>query len=56
MTGVAQIDWTMTAADLATAAAVNALLAGSVDAIVRGIDRLSQRRYGGRLIGHRVLR
>jgi rod shape-determining protein MreD len=56
MTGVAEIDWTMTAADLATAAAVNALLAGSVDAIVRGIDRLSQRRYAGRLIGHRVLR
>jgi rod shape-determining protein MreD len=56
MTGVAHVDWPATAADTAAAAAINALLAGSIDAVVRGIDRLPQRRYAGRLIDRRVLR
>jgi rod shape-determining protein MreD len=56
MTGVGQVHWPSTAVDAAAVAAANVLLARPVDALVHGIDRLVQRRYAGRLIGHRVLR
>jgi rod shape-determining protein MreD len=56
VTGVAQVSWPMLAADAAIGAALNALLARWVDALVRGIDRLAERRYSGRVIGHKVLR
>jgi rod shape-determining protein MreD len=55
-TGVARVDWAATAFDAAITAAINGFLAGAIDATVRGIDRLAQRRYTGRLIGHKVLR
>jgi rod shape-determining protein MreD len=56
VTGVAPAQWPSVGIDAAVAVILNALLARPVDAVVRGIDRLTQRRYTGRVIGHRVLR
>ncbi len=56
VTGVAAITWIRLTGETAVAAALNALLAGWVDVLVRSIDRLAQRRYEGRTIGHKVLR
>ncbi|MDR7418674.1 MAG: rod shape-determining protein MreD [Armatimonadota bacterium] len=56
VTGVVVVSWSLLAADSAIAAAMNAVLAGPVDALVRWIDRVTQRRYSGRVIGHKVLR
>jgi rod shape-determining protein MreD len=55
-TGVAAVSWLRLAGDTAIAAAMNAVLAGPVDALVRWIDRATQRRYSGRVIGHKGLR
>jgi rod shape-determining protein MreD len=56
VTGVAAITWVRLVGETVVAAALNALLAGWVDALIRSIDRLAQRRYEGRVIGHKVLR
>jgi rod shape-determining protein MreD len=56
VTGVVTVSWPLLIADAAIGAAVNALLAGWVDVFVRGVDRLAERRYTGRVIGHKVLR
>jgi rod shape-determining protein MreD len=56
VTGVAGVSWPALAADAGIGAALSALFAGWVDALVRAIDRFAERRYSGRVIGHRVLR
>jgi rod shape-determining protein MreD len=55
-TGVAPVRWPVLVYAAAVAAVLNMLLAGPVDHLMRWIDRLAQRRYEGRMIGHRVLR
>lgn len=56
VTGVAPVDWLALAGQGAVAAAGAVLLAPLVDRVVRGIDRVTQRRYEGRLIGGRPAR
>jgi hypothetical protein len=56
VTGVAAVSWLQLAGDTVIAAAMNAVLAGPIDTLVRWIDRVTQRRYSGRVIGHKVLR
>lgn len=56
LTGAARVAWAALAADVALGAVSNAVFAGWVDRLLRWIDRLAERRYAGRTIGHRVLR
>jgi Kef-type K+ transport system membrane component KefB len=56
LTGLADVRWAVVAADVAVAALLNAVLARPVDALVGWTDRLLQRRYSARVIGHRLLR
>jgi rod shape-determining protein MreD len=56
LTGLAPVDWGRLAADAALTGAFTAVLAGVADRAVRAVDRLTRRRYGGRVITHRVLR
>jgi rod shape-determining protein MreD len=56
LTGAARVAWGGLAAEMAVGALLNAVLAGWVDRLVRRIDRLAQRRYAGRTIGHRIIR
>jgi rod shape-determining protein MreD len=48
--------WRDAASDALLQAAFNALFAGPVAGLMRWIDHVTQRRYTGRTIGHRVLR
>ncbi|MDR7523510.1 MAG: rod shape-determining protein MreD [Armatimonadota bacterium] len=55
-TGLARVTWADVASDAAVAAALNALLAGPVGSLVAWADRVTRRRYEGRVIGPRGLR
>jgi len=52
-TGVAPVQWASLAMVAAAAALLNAVLARPVDTLVGWADRLTQRRYAARVIGHR---
>lgn len=54
--GTATVRWHALAGETWTAAAANALLAGSVSAAVGWAERLTSRRYAGRTVVQRVLR
>lgn len=56
VTGVAPVRWPVFLYAAAVAAVLNALLARPVDRLMRWVDRLAERRYEGRMIGHKVLR
>jgi rod shape-determining protein MreD len=50
------VAWRDTAAEALVQAGLNALFAGPMAGLMRWIDHVTQRRYTGRTIGHRVLR
>lgn len=56
ITGLGNVRWVVLARDAAIGAVLNAFLAGLCSALVSWADRVTQRRYDGRTIGHRVLR
>lgn len=56
LTGVAAVRWAALAGDTLLGGALTAVLAGLADRAVRAVDRLTRRRYAGRVIAHGVLR